>query len=52
MSEVPAALIALLVSMAFTLYAVRYPDAANIVAAPVALVAIVLLWLSRRETRG
>lgn len=47
----PAALIALLVSMAFTLFAVRYPDAANVMAAPVAVLALVLLRLSRKETR-
>lgn len=50
MMVVPA-LLALLVSMAFTLFAVNYPDAATVAAAPVAVLAIVLLAWSRRWQR-
>lgn len=45
------ALLALLVSMLFTLFAVRHPDAATIAAAPVALLAAALLLWARRWHR-
>lgn len=47
----PAA-IALLVSLAFTLFAVAHPNAANAAAVPVALVALALMfWQSRRNRK-
>jgi len=52
MTTVPA-LAALLVSIAFTLLAVRYPHAANIIAVPVAAVAIgLMVWQAARDRRA
>jgi hypothetical protein len=46
------ALIALLLSMAFTLFAQQCPQAAGVVAAPVAIVAIALMaWQSHKIRR-
>lgn len=46
------ALVALLVSMAFTLIAVSDPDTARLIAIPVALLALVLMaWQSHKTRR-
>lgn len=46
------AVVALLLSMAFTLFAQQCPDAAGTVAVPVAVVAIALMAWQSHRTRG
>lgn len=46
----PAAVIALLVSIAFTVFATHYPHAATLAAAPVTILALLLMMWSRRTT--
>lgn len=47
----PAAL-ALVVSLAFTLFAAAYPRAANLAALPVAIVALSLMYCQSRRNRS
>lgn len=46
------ALLALFVSMAFTLYAIKHPDTASLIALPLGIIVIVLLLASAMTSRG